>query len=176
MILLERYRIQIQRPPCIPSAEWVNAVVEFEDDLSDLLPYINAELGPGIFNRNGPFLRLNHGGRAIVFYPHRICINKLKDEAEAEAVFQSIREQVRSIAQRRDEIEPSYRTLGEVTALQVYKVLPRTNCRKCGFATCFAFAAALAQGEADIEQCAPLWGDEYVQQRGELQRMLGLSG
>jgi len=34
-----------------------------------------------------------------------------------------------------------------LTALEIYKLLPRTNCRKCGFSTCLAFAMQLASGK-----------------------------
>ncbi len=37
--------------------------------------------------------------------------------------------------------------------LQIYKFLPKTNCRKCGFPTCLAFAMALAQGKISLNRC-----------------------
>ncbi|MDI6907037.1 MAG: acetyl-CoA decarbonylase/synthase complex subunit gamma [Thermoanaerobacterales bacterium] len=41
-----------------------------------------------------------------------------------------------------------------LTGLQIFKLLPKTNCRDCGFATCMAFAMALAAGKASLEACA----------------------
>jgi len=40
-----------------------------------------------------------------------------------------------------------------LTALDIYKLLPKTNSRDCGFATCLAFAMQLAAGKATIDQC-----------------------
>ncbi len=40
-----------------------------------------------------------------------------------------------------------------LTGVQVFKLLPKTNCKKCGFPTCLAFAMKLAQGGADISAC-----------------------
>jgi acetyl-CoA decarbonylase/synthase complex subunit gamma len=40
-----------------------------------------------------------------------------------------------------------------VTGLQIYKLLPKTNCKKCGFPTCLAFAMALAQKKTALEKC-----------------------
>ncbi|MFL6581531.1 MAG: RnfABCDGE type electron transport complex subunit B [Burkholderiales bacterium] len=34
-------------------------------------------------------------------------------------------------------------------------VLPQTQCTKCGYAGCRPYAEALAQGDADIDQCPP---------------------
>ncbi len=34
-------------------------------------------------------------------------------------------------------------------------VLPQTQCRQCGFAGCMPYAAAIADGSADIDRCPP---------------------
>ncbi|MEI6877137.1 MAG: acetyl-CoA decarbonylase/synthase complex subunit gamma, partial [Spirochaetota bacterium] len=40
-----------------------------------------------------------------------------------------------------------------LTALDVYKFLPKTNCKECKFPTCLAFAMALAQKKATLDDC-----------------------
>jgi acetyl-CoA decarbonylase/synthase complex subunit gamma len=40
-----------------------------------------------------------------------------------------------------------------LTGLQIYNHLPKTNCRKCGFPTCLAFALALAQRRVYLDRC-----------------------
>ncbi len=40
-----------------------------------------------------------------------------------------------------------------LTGLDIYKLLPRTNCGKCGSPTCLAFAMRLAQKKAALEEC-----------------------
>jgi len=42
-----------------------------------------------------------------------------------------------------------------LTALDIYKLLPKTNCRECGHPTCLAFAMQLASGKAAIDLCPP---------------------
>lgn len=39
------------------------------------------------------------------------------------------------------------------SAVQVYSLLPKKNCRKCGVPTCMAFAIKLAAGEASLDAC-----------------------
>jgi acetyl-CoA decarbonylase/synthase complex subunit gamma len=39
------------------------------------------------------------------------------------------------------------------SGLDIYKLLPKTNCRKCGMATCLAFAMQLAKKTLTIEKC-----------------------
>ena len=40
-----------------------------------------------------------------------------------------------------------------LTGLQVFKLLPNTNCRECGYPTCLAFAMKLAAGKESLEKC-----------------------
>ena len=40
-----------------------------------------------------------------------------------------------------------------LTGLQIFKLLPGTNCKKCGKPTCLAFAMLLAQKKADLTEC-----------------------
>ena len=40
-----------------------------------------------------------------------------------------------------------------MTGLDIYKLLPKTNCKDCGFATCLAFAMALAQKKVSLDKC-----------------------
>ncbi len=46
-----------------------------------------------------------------------------------------------------------------LTGIQIFKMLPKTNCKECGQPTCLAFAMALAAGKAELEKC-PYVSDE----------------
>jgi acetyl-CoA decarbonylase/synthase, CODH/ACS complex subunit gamma len=40
-----------------------------------------------------------------------------------------------------------------LTGIQIYKLLPKTNCGECGVPTCLAFAMSLAAGKAELAAC-----------------------
>ncbi len=40
-----------------------------------------------------------------------------------------------------------------LTGVEIFKLLPKTNCKKCGFPTCLAFAMKLAQRQASLDLC-----------------------
>lgn len=44
----------------------------------------------------------------------------------------------------------------ELSPIEIYKILPRTNCKECGEANCMAFAAKLVVREAMLDGCKPL--------------------
>lgn len=40
-----------------------------------------------------------------------------------------------------------------LTGIQIFKLLPKTNCGECGVPTCLAFAMNLASGKAELDSC-----------------------
>ena len=40
-----------------------------------------------------------------------------------------------------------------LTGIEIFKLLPKTNCGKCGVPTCLAFAMQLAAGKAELSAC-----------------------
>jgi len=44
----------------------------------------------------------------------------------------------------------------ELSPIEIYKHLPRTNCKECGETNCMAFAAKLVNREATLQECKPL--------------------
>lgn len=40
-----------------------------------------------------------------------------------------------------------------LTGIQIYKLLPRTNCKECGYPTCLAFAMKLAAKQVELAAC-----------------------
>ena len=53
-----------------------------------------------------------------------------------------------------------------LTGIQIYKLLPKTNCKECGEPTCLAFAMKLAAGKAELAKC-PYVSDEAKEQLSE---------
>jgi len=53
-----------------------------------------------------------------------------------------------------------------LTGIQIFKLLPKTNCKECGVPTCLAFAMNLASGKAELDSC-PYVSDEASEQLAE---------
>jgi acetyl-CoA decarbonylase/synthase, CODH/ACS complex subunit gamma len=53
------------------------------------------------------------------------------------------------------------KTIKEISPIDVYKLLPKTNCRECGEANCMAYATRVVNGELAIDDCPPLARPEY---------------
>ncbi len=53
-----------------------------------------------------------------------------------------------------------------LTGIQIFKLLPKKNCKECGDPTCLAFAMKLAQGKAELSKC-PYVSEEAKAQLAE---------
>lgn len=53
-----------------------------------------------------------------------------------------------------------------LSGIQIYKMLPQTNCKECGFPTCLAFAMKLAAKQVELSSC-PYVSEESKKQLAE---------
>ncbi len=53
-----------------------------------------------------------------------------------------------------------------LSGIQIYKLLPQTNCKECGFPTCLAFAMKLAAKQVELSAC-PYVSEESKQKLAE---------
>ncbi len=63
-------------------------------------------------------------------------------------------------------------------ALAVHRVLPQTQCQRCGYPDCAGYAQAVVDGSADINQCPPGGEDgirRIAQALGQPQRAQGMT-
>lgn len=171
-MLLRDYKFQLFAPKCNPSAEYVNCLAALRDDIREVFPYLNATLKACQYNPDAPFLRFRHEGHVIALRPRQAAVSKLADADEARRALDWVKDLVNDTWERRAQITPSYRRAPSLTALQLYKLLPGGNCRKCGEPTCLAFAVKLAEEEVTLDKCSPLLEREYDDKRAALVSLL----
>lgn len=60
----------------------------------------------------------------------------------------------------------------ELSPIDVYKLLPKTNCKECGVENCMAFATKIVNREVTLDQCKPLLKKENENAYKQLKEML----
>lgn len=60
----------------------------------------------------------------------------------------------------------------ELSPIDIYKILPKTNCKECGVENCMAFATKIVNREVTLEQCKPLLKKENEKAYKQLKEML----
>jgi acetyl-CoA decarbonylase/synthase, CODH/ACS complex subunit gamma len=63
---------------------------------------------------------------------------------------------------------PRKKGIREISPIDVYKLLPKTNCQECHESNCMAFATRLVNGELVLSDCPPLFTIEYQAAHHEL--------
>lgn len=174
-MLLRNYEPEIVLPPCDPGRETVNVIGHIMGDISPVFPYLNAILPAAQYNAKAQILRFPFEGHMVTLQPNEMAAGGFADSDAAIEALARLQRLINETWARRHEIESSYVERKRLTPMEVYKLLPKTNCKACGQPTCFVFATKLAAGEARIEDCTPLFTDVYREQREQLQARLALT-
>ena len=173
MLLDQIKNFEIFRPKMDSTKEVLHSLATFEADISPAFPYLNAELGGWHYDQHNQVLMLKlAAGKWITLHSHEIAIRGARDLEESHALLNWITGQINDIYNRRDQIEPRYTSQAGLKIMEILKLLPMTNCKACGYATCMAYAAALREGEITLNDCPPVWEATCQVKRERLQTYL----
>jgi ArsR family metal-binding transcriptional regulator len=173
MFIAKDYDLHLEAPACEPGAEYWNATATFQDDISEVFPYLNAQWKDAIYSPAAKQITFRYEDRAVALKDHEITISNLPDRDSATIELEKILSEINRIWMDRENLTPLYAPRKRLVAMEVYQLLPQTNCRLCGVPTCFAFASKLTVGEAEVEACTPLFDEpQYAEKRQGLLEML----
>ena len=160
--LIEGYDLSLSTPECFPGADWYRALVDLHNDISGVLPYLNAEF-KGSDYHSAKILLWNGDGKKYAFRPREIVIAPVESRDEAQTLADHMVRTVNDIWIRRDRIEPNFEGKKPLlSVLDIYRLLPGTNCRECGHPSCMAFASLLRSGSTKASLCPYLSAQEYA--------------
>jgi ArsR family metal-binding transcriptional regulator len=169
-MLLHSYRIT-RVLPCLADPEKIRVIAEIRETIHEVLPYLNATLKGCIYNHAANTLTIRKDQKLISVHPFHITVAKVNDEKEADDVLRWLKDLINQTYEKREQIEPDYSTAAELKALDIYKLLPGTNCKECGEPSCLAFAVKLVGRDTEIKRCELLSEDRY---RGKRQVLIDL--
>jgi ArsR family metal-binding transcriptional regulator len=134
----------------------MHCIATLGQDVSEVLPYLNAVLGGFEYLKDPPAVIFRSRGRLITVHGREIAINALQDEEEADKILEWLKREINQAWEKRAEITPSTEGAPRPQVFEILKLLPRTNCRECGEPTCMVFAARAAEGVKGAADCPPL--------------------
>jgi len=160
--LIRSFELRLATPECFPQATWYRAHVDVDNNISGVLPYLNAELTGCEYDRGASVLLWTEGGRRYAFRPGEIAVAPVADRQEAEGLVERIVGLVNDIWHRRHQIAPSFEgRKAPPNLLDIFRLLPGTNCRECGYPTCMAFAAAVRGDPSKVSLCPHVSEEEF---------------
>jgi ArsR family metal-binding transcriptional regulator len=153
--LVGSYKIRTEIPDCHPGSTSFSIFITFEDDITEVLPYLNAVLAGELdYRHKDAILLWEAGGKNHVFRAHEIAIASFQENEDDAAYAKMITDKIDEIWGSRETITPSTEGIGPLpSALDIFKILPRTNCKKCGSPTCMAYAVELRSDPTRISSC-----------------------
>ena len=106
-MLVESYKI-IEVLPCLADVRKIRVIAMISNDVTEVLPYINAINKKAIYIKNANAITITEEGKLITIHPRKIALTKLKDEAEAKELLDKVVKLINETFERKDEIVPDY--------------------------------------------------------------------
>ena len=166
--------IKVFRPECNPSFTIINGAANLDEDISDLLPYLNATQAKAQYFPKSPYLKFDWQGHRVVVQGSEVRVSNFPDDKDAYKGVEEVVRLIQDVEAKKEEITPDYTPYNPPKALDLFKLMPRkSSCGKCGFPSCMAFAVALSADETELELCEELIKDEnYKKNHDTLKEML----
>jgi ArsR family metal-binding transcriptional regulator len=163
--LITDYQFELVEDHHQPGSGNYSVCVMVRDDISGVFPYLNTILDNPWCDYTSCILIGSRNKIRYAFRAHEIRVAVLADRSNVSDISKEAVDLVNETWKNHDDITPSFRKRKLPQAYDIYKSLPQTNCKKCGYATCVAFATALRSGEARLKQCPLLIEPEYAKNR-----------
>ena len=171
-MLIEKYDLEVFSPPCEPGAERYAARARLQVDISEVLPYLNATLRGAVYLKEADAITWKKGGHNIAFHAYEIATSNVEDRQGAEKELNGLIDLVNRTWERRAEITPDTVTRQRPTPMAIFKLLPQTNCKKCGEPTCYTFSLKLAAAQKKLADCPLLNEPQYAEKRLGLEAII----
>jgi ArsR family metal-binding transcriptional regulator len=159
--------------PCLADPSRIIVIGKPSQDLSEVIPYLATlpsviAFNPGqctlTFRRQPGFLTIESG---------QVTITKVKDVEEGIGLLTSLMDSINTVWEHRDRLTAVKQIKRSPRPLDIWVMLPQTNCAQCGEATCMAFAVSLLQQNRGLDECPVLGSDPgFTDRRVTLENML----
>ncbi len=154
--LITDYRFELADDPHARGNLNFSIVVTFPVDISAAMPYLNASLQDTLYDHANAILIGISGKVRYALRRHEIRLGLQGEPSHAKAMAADAVALVNRCWDERERITPITRERKSPATFDIFRSLPRTNCKKCGCNTCLAFAEELRTGRKSVKHCPSL--------------------
>jgi ArsR family metal-binding transcriptional regulator len=159
--------------PCLAEKGKIVIIGRPERPLDQVIPYMANLPGVIAYNPEARALTLRRQPGFMTLYPDQIYMVQVTDAQEGRRLLEALKEAVNAVWERRATLSPVTARKAAPRHLDIWSLLPQTNCGRCGEATCLAFAVTLLQHRHTLTDCPPLQEDAgFSDRRATLEAML----
>jgi len=172
---LENIRL-VYIKPCTTGGGRIKFRAKLDHPVYEVLPYLNAEIKTGLYIPQAKTFTYKIESHIINISGENLTATQLTNEAQCYEMIDHLKDLINDTWERKDQITPYEETRERPNAIQLYKLLPKTNCKECGQATCMAFASKLILGTCRLYQCPVVKEEQYASNFQALESNLQLLG
>jgi ArsR family metal-binding transcriptional regulator len=166
--LITDYQFELVEDHHHPGSGHYGVRITLPTDISSSFPYLNAVLNDTLYDHKNSILIGTSDRRRYAFRPNEIHAGMVEDTSDASKIADAVIELVNRVWKGHEHITPNLRERELPTVYEIYKLLPGTNCKECGYPTCLACAADMRNGVISLDECPLLAKPEYKQNREQL--------
>lgn len=124
--------------------------------LDEVLPYLATLPGVIAYNPGACILTFRRTPGFLTLYSDKVYITQVENTDKGLALLAALKDAINATWEQRHTLTAVTKARQAPRLLDVWSLLPRSNCKQCGEATCMAFAVGLLQHKRVLTDCLPL--------------------
>ncbi len=151
--------------PCLAEPGKIIVIGKPNRPLDEVLPYLATLPGVVAYNPTAHTLTFRRLAGCMTLYADRVYITQVCDTDEGLEILAALKDAINATWDNRQQLVAVTLARRAPRPLDVWTLLPQTNCRQCGEATCMAFAVGLLQRKRSVIECPLLQADDTLTDR-----------
>jgi len=158
--------------PCLAYPGRVIVIGKPSKSLDEVLPYLATLPGVIAYNPETLTLTFRRQPGFMTLYPDKIYITQVSNIVEGLELLAALTDAINATWEGRTELVAMTAARRAPRPLDIWTLLPQTNCKQCGEQTCMAFACELLLNKRELAECLPLHEDPaFFERRATLEAM-----
>ena len=159
--------------PCLAEPGRVIVIGKPSQPLVNVIPYLATLPDVIVYNPATCTVTFRRQHGFMTLYPDKVYITQVKDVEEGLTLLEALTDAINVTWAHRSELVAVTVARSAPRLLDIWTLLPQTNCKQCGEATCLAFAATLLQQKKSLNECLILVADPaFSERQATLETML----
>ena len=172
MIFLDAITL-VRSLPCLAEPGKIIVVGRPSRNLEEVIPYLASLPSVIAFNPDQCSLTFRRTHGFLTIQREEVYITQVKDVQEGLELLSALTDSINAVWEKRNELIAVTKIKRTPRPLDIWTLLPQTNCRECGEATCMAFAFMLLQSQRRLAECPVLVSDHALaDRRAQLETLL----
>ncbi len=142
--------------PCLAEPGRIIVIGKPSQPLVNVIPYLATLPDVIAYNPVTCTLTFRRQHGFMTLYPDKVYITQVKDVEEGLELLKALTDAINATWAHRAELVAVTAAKNSPRLLDIWVLLPQTNCKQCGEATCLAFTAALIQHKRSLSECPVL--------------------